>query len=98
MPRGITYFGGKLLIASEDNDGLEQAMTTTTTSEIQALASLMAVDEDNELWLGGDGLKDAQNRADVNRLIELGVVRSAISCGCLRIYVNDGYEKFFERF
>ena len=73
-------------------------MTTTTTSEIQALASLMAVDENNELWLCGDGLKDAQNRADVDRLIELGVVRYAISCGCMRLYVNNGYEKFFERF
>lgn len=98
MPRGITCFVGTLLIASEGNDELEQAMTTTTTSEIKALTSLMAVDENNELWFGGNGLKDAQNRADVNQLIELGVLRSAISCGCLRIYVNDGYEKFFERF
>lgn len=82
-------------------------MTTTTTNEIQALGSLMAVDEDNELWLGGDGLKDAQIRADVYRLIELGIVRvegvtsnrghSDVGYG-VNLYVNAGYEKYFARF
>lgn len=72
-------------------------MTTTTTNEIQALTSLMAVDEDNELWLGGDGLKDAQNRADVDRLIELGIVRVEGGYG-INLYVNAGYEKYFARF
>lgn len=72
--------------------------TTTSAREIQTLTSLMSIDENGQVWLGGNGLMDAQNRADVDRLIELGVLRSAISCGCLRIYVTNGYEKFFERF
>lgn len=69
-------------------------MTNAIATEIRDRAEFMAVDEFGNLWIGGDGLKNADNRADVDRLLELG----AITYGDPGYYhVNKAYENLFNR-
>lgn len=69
-------------------------MTDAIANEIRDRAEFMAVDELGNLWIGGDGLKNADNRADVDRLLELGAI-TYDGHGYYR--VNKGYESLFNR-
>lgn len=69
-------------------------MTDTIANEIRDRAQFMAVDESGNLWVGGDGLKNADNRADVDRLFELGAITYD---GPGYYHVNKGYESLFNR-
>lgn len=96
MPRGITDFGGKLLIASEGNDGLEQAMSTTTSArEIQSLAANVTI------LRNGMVLDTPEDNGAIMQLIKLGAVRRGYTCIPVPYaqplyYVVQGYEKFFK--
>ncbi len=68
-------------------------MTNAIATEIRKVAQFMAVDEFGNLWIGGDGLKNAGNRKDVDRLFELGAVRYDGMC----IRVNEDYASLFDR-
>ena len=68
-------------------------MTNAITTEVRNAAQFMAVDELGNLWIGGDGLKNADNRKDVDRLLELGAVRYDGT----GIHVNDDYASLFNR-
>ena len=69
-------------------------MTNAIANEIRDMAQFMAVDESGNLWIGGDGLKNADNRADVDRLLELGAIAYD---GPGYYHVNGGYESLFNR-
>lgn len=69
-------------------------MTDAIANEIRDRAEFMAVDELGNLWVGGDGLKNADNRADVDRLLELGAITYD---GPSYYHVNKGYENLFNR-
>lgn len=69
-------------------------MTDAIANEIRDRAEFMAVDESGNLWIGGDGLKNADNRADVDRLLELGAITYD---GPGYYHVNKGYENLFNR-
>lgn len=68
-------------------------MTNAIAAEVRNAAQFMAVDELGNLWICGDGLKDADNRRDVDRLLDLGAVRYE-GAG---IHVNEGYTSLFNR-
>lgn len=67
-------------------------MTNAIATEVGNVAQFMAVDELGNLWIGGDGLKNADNRKDVDRLFELGAVRYDGTC----IRVNEDYASLFD--
>lgn len=69
-------------------------MTDAIANEIRDRAEFMAVDELGNLWIGGDGLKNADNRADVDRLLELGAI---IYDGPGYYHVAEGYASLFNR-
>lgn len=69
-------------------------MTNVIATEVRNAAQFMAVDELGNLWIGGDGLKNADNRADVDRLLELGAITYD---GHGYYHVNNGYESLFDR-
>ena len=46
-------------------------MTDAIAAEVRNAAQFMAVDELGNLWIGGNGLKDADNRKDVDRILDL---------------------------
>lgn len=69
-------------------------MTDAIANEIRDRAEFMAVDELGNLWIGGDGLKNADNRADVDRLLEFGAITYD---GPGYYHVNKGYENLFNR-
>ena len=69
-------------------------MTDAIANEIRDRAEFMAVDESGNLWIGGDGLKNADNRADVDRLLELNAITYD---GHGYYHVNKGYESLFNR-
>ena len=69
-------------------------MTDAIANEIRDRAEFMAVDELGYLWIGGDGLKNADNRADVDRLLEFGAITYD---GPGYYHVNKGYENLFNR-
>lgn len=71
-------------------------MTNAIATEIRDRAEFMAVDELGNLWIGGDGLKNADNRADVDRLLELGAISFTYD-GPGYYHVNKGYENLFNR-
>lgn len=50
--------------------------------------------DSGNLWIGGDGLKNADNRADVDRLLEFGAITYD---GPGYYHVNNGYESLFDR-
>ena len=86
--------GVYLLTAKSVLERKEPTMTNAIATEIRDRAEFMAIDELGNLWIGGDGLKNADNRADVDRLLELG----AITYGGPGYYhVNKGYENLFNR-
>lgn len=68
-------------------------MTNAIATEIRNAAQFMAVDELGNLWIGGDGLKDADNRKDVDKLLDLGAVRYDGT----GIHVNENYISLFNR-
>lgn len=68
-------------------------MTNAIATEVRNAAQFMAVDEFGNLWIGGDGLKNADNRKDLERLFELGAVRYDGT----RIRVNEDYAGLFYR-
>lgn len=68
-------------------------MTDAIATEVRNVAQFMAVDELGRLWIGGDGLKNAANRKDVDRLFELGAVRYDGTV----IHVNEDYASLFDR-
>lgn len=68
-------------------------MTNAIATEIRNAAQFMSVDELGNLWIGGNGLKDADNRKDVDRLFELGAVRYDGT----GIRVNENYMSLFNR-
>ena len=68
-------------------------MNSEIATEVRNAAECMAVDELGNLWIGGDGLKNAENRKDVDRLCELGAVRYDGT----RYHVNEDYASLFER-
>lgn len=68
-------------------------MTNAIAIEVRNAAQFMAVDELGNLWIGGDGLKNADNRKDVDRLFELGAVRFDGN----EICVNEDYISLFNR-
>ena len=68
-------------------------MNKVIAAEVRNVAQFMAVDELGNLWIGGDGLKNAANRKDVDRLFELGAVRYDGTV----IRVNEDYASLFER-
>lgn len=68
-------------------------MTNAIATEVRNVAQFMAVDELGNLWIGGDGLKDADNRKDVGRLFDLGAVRYDGTS----IRVNEDYASLFNR-
>lgn len=67
-------------------------MTDAIATEVRNVAQFMAVDEFRNLWIGGDGLKNAGNRKDVDRLFELGAVRYEGTT----IRVNEDYASLFD--
>ena len=69
-------------------------MTNAIATEIRNAAQFMAVDELGRLWICGDGLKNADNRRDFDRLLELGVV-TYDRTGCYS--VAEGYRYLFNR-
>lgn len=69
-------------------------MTNATATDVRNAAQFMAVDELGNLWIGGDGLKNADNRRDLDRLLDLGCVRYD-GDGYYR--VNDDYASLFSR-
>lgn len=69
-------------------------MPNVIATEIRDAAQFMAVDELGRLWFCGDGLKNADNRRDLDGLLQLGVV-TYDGAGCY--HVNEGYENFFNR-
>lgn len=69
-------------------------MTNAIATEVRNAAQFMAVDELGNLWIGGDGLKNADNRADVDRLLELEAITYD---GHGYYHVNKGYENLFNR-
>lgn len=69
-------------------------MTDAIANEIRDRAEFMAVDELGNLWIGGDGLKNEDNRADVDRLLELGAITYDGHGYC---HINNGYESLFNR-
>ena len=71
----------------------EPTMNNEIATEVRNAAECMAVDELGNLWIGGDGLKNAENRKDVDRLCELGAVRYDGT----RYHVNEDYASLFER-
>lgn len=68
-------------------------MTDAIAKEVRYLARFMEVDETGTLWIGGDGLRNAGNRKDVNRLFELG----ALTYQGTVIHVNEDYVSLFDR-
>ena len=62
---------------------------------IKALTWNMSLDETGNLWIGGDGIKNEDNRADVDKLIDMGVIRVEYTMYGMSLYVNHGYEGFF---
>lgn len=68
-------------------------MTNATATEVRNAAQFMIVDELGNLWIGGDGLKNADNRRDLDRLLELGAVRYDET----GIHVNEDYASLFNR-
>lgn len=68
-------------------------MTDAIATEVRNVVQFMAVDEFGNLWIGGDGLKNARNRKDVDRLFELGAVRYDGRV----IRVNEDYASLFDR-
>ena len=68
-------------------------MTNAIATEVRNAAQFMVVDELGNLWIGGDGLKNADNRKDVDRLFELGAVRYDGTS----IRVNEDYVSLFNR-
>lgn len=63
-------------------------MTNAIAAKVRNAARFMAVDELGNLWISGDGLKNANNRKDLDRLLELG----AVTCyGPGYYHVNEGY-------
>ena len=71
----------------------ELTMTNAIATEVRNVAQFVAVDEFGNLWIGGDGLKNAENRKDVDRLFELGAVRYDGT----GIRVNEDYASLFNR-
>ena len=71
----------------------EPTMNNEIATEVRNAAECMAVDELGNLWIGGDGLKNAENRKDVDRLCELGAVRYDGTW----YHVNEDYASLFER-
>ena len=69
-------------------------MINAIANEIRNRAQFMVVDELGNLLIGGDGLKNADNRADVDRLLELGAI-TYDGPGYYR--VNKEYESLFNR-
>ena len=69
-------------------------MTNAIATEVRNAAQFMAVDELGNLWIGGDGLKNAENRADIDRLLELGAITHD---GPGYYHVNEGYASLFNR-
>ncbi len=69
-------------------------ITNAIATEVRNAAQFMAVDELSNLQISGDGLKNADNRADVDRLLELEAI---MYDGHGYYHVNNGYESFFDR-
>lgn len=69
-------------------------MTNAIAAEVRNAAQFMAVDELGRLWICGDGLKNADNRKDFDRLLELGAV---IYDGQGYYHVAEGYASLFNR-
>lgn len=69
-------------------------MTSAIADEIRNAAQFMAVDELGRLWICGDGLKNADNRKDLDRLLELRAV-TYDRAGCY--HVAEGYTYLFNR-
>lgn len=68
-------------------------MTDAIATEVRKVAQFMAVDGFGNLWIGGDGLKNAAHRKEVDRLFELGAVRYEGPV----IRVNEDYVSLFDR-
>lgn len=69
-------------------------MPNVIATEIRNAAQFMAVDGLGRLWICGDGLKNADNRKDLDRLLELGAV-TYDGAGCY--HVAKGYTYLFNR-
>lgn len=69
-------------------------MSNVIAAEIRNAAQFMAVDELGRLWICGDGIKNADNMRDFDRLLELGVV-TYDGAGCY--HVAEGYTYLFKR-
>lgn len=68
-------------------------MTNAIATEVRKAAQFMSVDELGRLWIAGDGLKNADNRKDAERLFDLGALRYE---GAV-IHVNEDYISLFNR-
>lgn len=75
------------------DEGKEPTMTNAIAAEVRSAAQFMSVDELGRLWIAGDGLKNADNRKDAERLFDLGALRYE---GAV-IHVNEDYISLFNR-
>lgn len=71
----------------------EPTMTNAIATEVRNAAQFMSVDELGRLWIAGDGLKNADNGKDAERLFDLGALRYE---GAV-IHVNEDCISLFNR-
>lgn len=70
-------------------------MTDTIANEIRDAAQFLAVDEFGNVWgLGLEELRNADNRRDCDKLLDLGAITYD---GPGYYHVNKGYEDLFNR-
>lgn len=68
-------------------------MINAIAAEVRNAAQFMAVDDLGRLWICGDVLKNADNRKDLDRLLELG----AVTYDWHGYYhVNEDYKSLFK--